>query len=339
MADVTSEFPPEKEATLRRARRLGWWSLAFLVAAVAAMALVLGNSQAMKTAWLDNILTFIPVIFFLVGTRIAHRRPTREFPYGFHRVMSAGYLASAVALFVIGGYLLVDSAIKLIEQEHPTIGSVIVWGYNIWLGWIMIPVLVAVAVPAFILGRMKLPLAHALYDKVLFTDAEANKADWLTEAAAIVGVIGIGLGYWWADSAAAIIIAIEIMRDGFRHVRGSLFELIDQRPQTVDYAGADALNDQILAKLKSYPWVRDVTLRLRTTGHLITGEAFFIPSDDGDLPQRIQQALDDIRELDWRIDGLALTPVRDLGVANRYLHNRRRTTGGLGRPPVTTQPP
>lgn len=319
-----TEFPPDKTAILQRARRLEWWSFIYLVASVALMALVLGNSQAMKTAWLDNVLTFVPVIFFLVGNRFNYRSPTIDFPYGFHRITSAGYLASAVALFIIGGYLLVDSAIKLVEHEHPTIGSVVILSRDLWLGWVMIPVLIAVALPALILGRIKISLAKALYDKVLYTDAEANKADWMTEVAAIIGVLGIALGFWWADAAAAIFISIEIMRDGFRHVRGSVFELLDQRPWKVDYSEHDPINEQVLQKLRSYPWVGDVRLRLRTTGHLITGEAFFIPTDSADLPARIETAIGELRALDWRIDGIALTPVRDLGLVSRYFNRGGR---------------
>ena len=41
-----------------------------------------------------------------------------------------------------------------------------------------------------------------------------NRADWLTALAAVVGVIGIGAGLWWADAVAAIVISLEITRDG-----------------------------------------------------------------------------------------------------------------------------
>jgi divalent metal cation (Fe/Co/Zn/Cd) transporter len=43
-----------------------------------------------------------------------------------------------------------------------------------------------------------------------------NRADWMTASAAMVGVIGIGFGIWWLDSAAAILIALDVVRDGDR---------------------------------------------------------------------------------------------------------------------------
>src|SRR3546814_9745510 len=144
----------------------------------------------MKTAWFDDVLNVIPVIVFLVGSRLSLKPPNRRFPYGYHRVTSSAYLAAAAALFTIGGYLLVESALKLIRLEHPTIGSVELFGWSVWLGWLMIPALVYSAIPAIILGRMKLPIAASLYDKVLYTGAETNKADWMTEFAAVAGILG-----------------------------------------------------------------------------------------------------------------------------------------------------
>ena len=39
----------------------------------------------------------------------------------------------------------------------------------------MIPALVYSAIPAVIIGRLKLPLARELHDKVLYADAQMNK--------------------------------------------------------------------------------------------------------------------------------------------------------------------
>lgn len=60
-----------------------------------------------------------------------------------------------------------------------------------------------------------------------------NKADWLTAAAAIVGVTGIGLGIWWADAAAAAFISFDILRDGLRNTWTAVKDLVDQVPRTV----------------------------------------------------------------------------------------------------------
>src|SRR3546814_20331326 len=113
-----------------------------------------------------------------MGSRLSLKPPNLRFPYGNHRFSSADDLAAAAALFTIGGYLLVESALKLIRLEHPTIGSVELFGWSVWLGWLMVPALVYRAIPAIILGRMKLPIAASPYDTVLYTAAAPNKAEW-----------------------------------------------------------------------------------------------------------------------------------------------------------------
>ena len=40
-----------------------------------------------------------------------------------------------------------------------------------------------------------------------------NKADWQTATGAIAGILGIGLGLWWADSLVAALIAMIVHKD------------------------------------------------------------------------------------------------------------------------------
>ncbi|MCQ6331855.1 hypothetical protein NPM18_33755, partial [Bacillus cereus] len=70
-----------------------------------------------------------------------------------------------------------------------------------------------------ILGRMKMPLADALHDRVLYADADMQKADWRTAAGTGVGGLGIGLGRWGADAVVAIASSFSIIRDGWTNVR------------------------------------------------------------------------------------------------------------------------
>jgi cation diffusion facilitator family transporter len=306
------ELPPELHQTLRKARRLEWLTIAYLVSAVVLLALVLGSSQAMKTAWIEDLLSLIPPIAFLLALRFNSRGPTGRFPYGFHRTVSIAYLCSALALFVMGTYLLVESIIKLLTAEYPTINSVEIFGQTVWLGWLMLPALAWSALPAVFLGRAKIPLAEELHDKVLYADAKMNKADWLTAGAAMAGVVGIGFGLWWADAAAAALISLDITKDGVSNLRRALVDLMDQAPTTVDGDDPDPLRDKLASMLRGLDWVEEVDLRLREEGQVYFGEALVVPSDETNITEKIEAALTQARDLDWRIHDLALTPVREL---------------------------
>jgi cation diffusion facilitator family transporter len=321
-----TELPDEQREALRRAVRLEWLSIGFLAATVTIVALVLGSSQAMRAAWIEDLLSFLPPIAFLVARAVVRRRPDERHPYGYHRATGIAHLVAAVSLLVMGGYLLVDSASKLVAAEHPAIGGITIFGETIWLGWLMIAAM-ALTIPApVILGRRKMRLAETLHDKVLYADADMNKADWMTAGAAIVGVLGIGLGLWWADAAAALVIATSIARDGWKNLRRAVSALMDSRAKTFDDARPHPLGHEIDATLGALPWVAEAASRVRDEGHVFHVEAFVVPRH-GRMPSLDE--LEDARrrcvELDWKVQDMVVAPVADLP---DELSPRVETTGG-----------
>jgi len=113
----------------------------------------------------------------------------------------------SLSLFALGLLVLYDSVSRLMQSEHPPIGLVEPFGIGpLWLGWLMLPALAYSTLPAAFLGRAKLPLARGLHDRVLLADAEMNRTGWLTAGAAMLGVVGVGLGLWWADAVAASVV-------------------------------------------------------------------------------------------------------------------------------------
>lgn len=312
MISDSFELPPELAADWKRARRLAWGSIGFLLVAATGMALVSASSQAMKTAWVEDVLSMIPPIAFLVGGRLARRAPSEEFPYGHHRTTSLAYLVASVALTVVGALLLFEAGKTLWHREHPTVGSVELGGHSIWLGWLMLPMLIFSGIGPFILGRLKLPLADRLHDKVLHADARMNKADWLTSASALGGVIGIGLGWWWADAAAAAIISIDVLHDGIVHLRMASGDLMDRTPRTVDSRHHDPITRSLKAALESLEWVEAAEVRIREDGHVFFADAEVVPRSDDRLSERVASAAHDLRRLDWRLHELRIMPVPKL---------------------------
>jgi cation diffusion facilitator family transporter len=307
------ELPAEKQPAYRRAIRLEWLTIGYLITAITAIYLTLGNSQAMKTAWIEDMLSLIPPSVFLIAARTRQRPPNDRFPYGYHRSVSVAYLMASLALALMGAFLLFDALLQLATAEHPSIGTVELLGHQIWLGWLMEAALLWSAVPAILLGRAKLPLARELHDKVLFADAKMNKADWLTAAAAMGGVLGIGLGLWWADAAAAAVISVDILHDGVANLRTVVGDLMDRRPTTVDDSALDPLPSRVENELRKHPWVEDARARLREEGHVYFGEVFVVPATDRDLVRNLERAHQQLHDLDWRLHDVVVTPVRVLG--------------------------
>ena len=258
------QIPEGKKKQLRHAVRLELWTLFFLVSIVAVMYLVMGSSQAMKSAWVEDVLSLLPASMFLLTAWFERKPPNEKFSFGYHRVGSLGFFLAACALLVMGAYLLYESAVTLVTAEHPTIGTVDLFGERVWLGWVMMAALAYSCIPPVILGRMKKKPSQELADKILNTDADMNAADWQTGVAGILGIAGIAIGWWWADAVAAGVISFSVLKDGFTNVRIALAELLDGAPRELSSDEIHPAAKAIRAELqKRHPGSE---VRIRETG-------------------------------------------------------------------------
>jgi divalent metal cation (Fe/Co/Zn/Cd) transporter len=204
-------LPEMQQRAARRATVLAWWTLGYLTVDTAVLFLIKGNSQAMQAAWVQDLLGIVPPVAFLIGMRVARRRATTDHPYGFVQSMDVAHLVAGAALLGFGGFLLSQSAMTLVQGVRPDIGLFSLFGRDIWQGWIMITFMFITLFPPLLLGRLKMKPAKILHNKALYADAQMNKADWMAGLASIAGITGIGLGIWWADALAAIVISLDIL--------------------------------------------------------------------------------------------------------------------------------
>lgn len=75
-----SSLPPDKSAALDRAVRLQWISLAVMSVVILVVGLVAGQSQAMRTAFVEDLLALLPPIAFLLGVWRAGKGARRSIP-------------------------------------------------------------------------------------------------------------------------------------------------------------------------------------------------------------------------------------------------------------------
>ena len=309
-------LPKAQQKALRSAKRLQVISIVYMATGLALVASVMGSSQAMKAAWIEDCLGLLPPIAFLVATRFIRRPRSRGHPYGHHRAIGVAHLVAALALLGMGSYLAVSSALGLIRVERPPVGLTVLLGQPIWAGWLMIAAMVYTGVGPVILGRMKLPLSEELHDKVLYADADMNAADWKTAAAAIVGILGIGVGWWWADAVAALVIAFSILRDGVQQISQALRDLMDGEARTHDDERTHPLVGAILTAARGTAWVADAAARVRDQGHLFHVEVFVVPTATVAVAD-LEALAARISELDWKLHDVVVAPVSRLPDAVR----------------------
>ena len=307
------DLPQEQQETLRKAIRVERINVVAKIAAVLLIFSVAGNSQAMKAAWIEDSLAILPPLAFLIALRFINRKPTPRHPYGYHRAMGIGHLVAAVALLGFGTMLLVDSALGLFAGEHPSIGMIEIFGTTIWMGWLMVVVSVIVVIPSVIIGRINMKLAPILHNKVLYADADMNKADWMTGVATAVGITGVGFGLWWFDAAAAILISFDIISDGVKNLRGALAGIIDARATATDSKEAHPLIRDVREKMLELDWVDDADVRMRDQGQVFHTEVFVVPHK-GEMPplQEVEDIRSELSDHDWKLHDLVIIPVAEL---------------------------
>ena len=300
------DYPPEKKPLERKAIRLEVITIAGILSVIVGIGLTMGSSQAMKTAWIEDMLALVPPIAYLISVPIRRRGPSEMFPFGHQRAGHIAFMAASVALTMFGLLLLYEAVMALARREHPTIGTTVIFGRQFWSGWLMIAALLYSMIIPMVLGRLKLSVAHALHEKTLYTDAQMNKDDWLTAGAAIVGILGIGLGWWWADAAASGVISFEVTRDGAKNLKNVVYDLMDARPRTLEGKPEMELEHRVLAAVLELDWVRNADLRLREEGSMVTGEVLVVPVDESRAIRRTRQAIEAAEAAHWRCSDIAV---------------------------------
>lgn len=156
-------------------------------------------------------------------------------------------------------------------------------------------------------------MAKVLHNKVLYADADMARADWGTALATIFGVLGIGMGLWWADATATLIISTSILRDGISNIKAAISGLSDARATHYDDSGPHPLTDEVEKLVQEVEWVQVARARVRDQGHLFHTEMFIVPVEGHHVTlEELTLIRHLIMELDWKFQDVVVVPVSDL---------------------------
>jgi cation diffusion facilitator family transporter len=305
-------FPREQHEARARARSYAWRSITLIMLAGIIVYLVTGRSQTMKTAWVTDVLSTIPSVAFLIATRYELRPPNERYPYGHFRALSICFLLTATVLLGMGAWLLLEALLKLIHAERPGIGAIVLFGRPIWLGWAMMSALAFSMFVGMYCGRIKQPIARTLHSKAIEAESATNRNEWMSEGAGIAGILLVGFGLWWADAAAASLISLQIIHEGWHNLRQVLGDLMDEAPSQIAKHELEPLPRRVQEAAEQLPWVEAARVRLREHGHVITGDILVVPRANVDLVGAIADGLNRLQSLDWRLHDLTMMPVQRL---------------------------
>jgi len=181
------------------------------------------GSLALLSEAAHSLIDFAATLMTYFAVRIADKPADREHHYGHGKVESVAALAETALLFVLSGVVLWEATQRLIGGHVAAVEAT---------GAAFAVILVSIAID-FLRARVLRRVARRTSSQALAADALHFSSDMWSSAAVLVGLAGVSFGHTWADSAAAIVVALFVCLAGWRLGRRTIDTLTDTAPEGV----------------------------------------------------------------------------------------------------------
>jgi cation diffusion facilitator family transporter len=219
------------------------------------MAALLTGSLGLLSEALHSGLDLVASIFALVGVRAARKPADPEHPYGHGRAENLAALGEGVLLLLAAVGIGYEGGVRLVSG-HAEVEAA---GYALAL---LVGVMALEASRATVLLRA----ARIWASPALAASGQNRLADIGSAAGVLAGLVGVRFGLWWADAAAALMVAALIARAAALLIYRSGDILIDRAPVGVE--------DQVRRIIAGVAGVRKVgEVRVRRSGARLLGDA------------------------------------------------------------------
>ena len=241
----------------RRPELVALGSVVIGVAIVAGKLIVglLTGSLGIISEAVHSLLDLAASVFTLFAVRTARKPADTEHPYGHGRAENLAAFAEGVLLLITAAGIAFEAVRRLIAGG----GAVNAAGYAFAL---LIATLLIELGRAAVLRRV----GREAGSDALQADATNRWSDVLATVGVLAGLAGVRMGVAWADSAAALLVAVIIARAAAQLAWRSGDILIDRAP-----VGAER---KLRAAIMGVDGVREVrSVRVRRSGPLLLGDA------------------------------------------------------------------
>ncbi|MCK9917833.1 cation-efflux pump [Microbacteriaceae bacterium K1510] len=193
-----------------------------------------------------SLIDFGATVMTYVAVRISGKPADEEHHYGHGKVEAVSALAETALLFLLSGIVIWEATKRLLEHEGHVVEATI-WAFG---------VIILSIVVDFFRARALTRVAKETQSHALEADALHFSSDLWSSLAVLVGLVGVSLGYSWADSAAALVVAVLVCIAGWRLGRRTIDTLTDTAP-----TGATEIITAIARKVPGVVAVENVRAR------------------------------------------------------------------------------
>lgn len=205
--------------------RAAWVGLAGMTVTAVLQVLIVAvsGSVALLADTLHNVGHALTTIPLLLAFRLGRRAPTQAFTYGYRRAEDLVGLFIGLVIAVTAVLIVWESARALVNP-HPLTH----------LGWVFAAGIVGV-LGNEVVAIHRIRVGRRIGSAALVAEGQHARADGLTSAAVVFGVVGVWLGFPRADAVIGLLIAVAIgwiLVESMRIVVRRLMDGVE--PQTLD---------------------------------------------------------------------------------------------------------
>ena len=272
-----------KDASKQKVATLAFWSIvvAFVVLGLKLLAWMITGSVALYSDALESIVNVIASAAAFWAIRISHKPADQDHPFGHHK---AEYLSAVLegVLIVVAAMLILNEVWRTWQNPAPL--------EQPWMG-------LAVNGLATLLNAvwawMLISSGRSARSPALVADGKHILTDVVTSVGVFVGLVGaVYTGWRFLDPALAVIVALNILWQGWHVIGSSMSGLMDRAVEMDEHM---RIRDIISANSKGAQEVHD--LRTRIAGratfiefHMVV-DADMSVSDSHVICDRIEDAL------------------------------------------------
>ena len=209
-----------------------------------------GHSQALIADGLQSLSDLASEAMVFIAARHASEDADEEHPYGHARFETITTVALAVLLIIVGLGIAYDAIVNLVSDEEILKPQ----PFTLWIAALSI-------LSNEVLYHYTKHVGNNIRSNLLLANAWHHRSDAISSIVVLIGIAGTQLDLSRLDAYAAIVVAIMIVRIGFKLAYDSVQELVDAslEPELVD---------SIRQKILSHEGVRHLhMLRTRRLGH------------------------------------------------------------------------
>ncbi len=246
------------DATIATTTRGIWaikWSFVILAitSAIQFAVVLLSASVALLADMIHNVGDSVTAIPLWIAFRLARRKPSARFTYGYGRVEDMAGMAIVFIILISAMVAAYQAINRLIHPQAITA-----------LGWVAVAGVVGF-IGNEVVAVFRIRVGREIESAALIADGYHARTDGLTSLAVVVGALGVHLGFPLADPIIGLIITLMI------------FGIVWQSAKAVFTRALDGVEPEVTAEIRHsaehIPGIRQLLdVRARWLGHRLNAE-------------------------------------------------------------------